>query len=252
MATFSLEELAEPAAALSAESFPILAARSQRLDEIADVEAWVRGRHGRPRKPAATGYDLTIDIGTPSTSPPTSRHVVVGPDRPGRALLTALLELWKSGTRIDWTPLHQPFERLDLPAYPFDRSRHWIPLGRTAPAELAQPVPPSVEGLLYARHWSRSIRAVRGRSGEALVIGEAEGLGPRLATHLGARHARDVRAALDASRERAPQHVFLLTPAEAAWAGWSPATAEERLVLPALDLVRALVDLRRARPAAGW
>ena len=57
---------------------------------------------------------------------------------------------------------------------------------------------------------------------------------------------RSTRAA-----QHAPQRVYLLTPAEAAWAGWSVADAEDRLVLPALDLVRALVELRCARPSAG-
>jgi malonyl CoA-acyl carrier protein transacylase len=59
----------------------------------------------------------------------------MGGDR--QALLDAMGSLWCEGFDLDWSKLHtQPRRRVDLPAYPFARTRHWItPTARKQPAD---------------------------------------------------------------------------------------------------------------------
>jgi acyl carrier protein len=85
-------------------------------------------------------------------------------DEPGRdadwtSVLRAMGRLWSSGVDIDWEALHAGAHRrpVSLPAYPFERRRHWIePAPRTAqdkrlveqPQAKAddQPAAPAAEG----------------------------------------------------------------------------------------------------------
>jgi acyl carrier protein len=61
-----------------------------------------------------------------------------------RSFLDAVGHLWQRGVEIDWMPLHEGREpsRVPLPAYSFDRKRHWIErrlrLGSAQPAAAAE------------------------------------------------------------------------------------------------------------------
>lgn len=65
------------------------------------------------------------------------------------AMLNALGRLWLAGVRPDWNGFHarENRRRVPLPAYPFERKRHWIDFVRSEfspPTALPTPVPPSV------------------------------------------------------------------------------------------------------------
>ena len=62
-----------------------------------------------------------------------------------RSFLDAVGQLWQRGVDIDWMPLHEGREpsRVPLPAYTFDRKRHWIE--RRLRLGSAQPAAPAVE-----------------------------------------------------------------------------------------------------------
>lgn len=65
------------------------------------------------------------------------------------ALLHAAGQLWLSGVELDWAALHagERPRRVELPAYPFERRRHWIesPAGAAAPAP-QRPAEPAAPG----------------------------------------------------------------------------------------------------------
>lgn len=75
-------------------------------------------------------------------------------------ILGALGRLWSAGVTVDWTALHggQPRQRVPLPAYPFEHTRHWVerghgqqPSSRSAtPSKLA-----NVADWFYSPSWRR-------------------------------------------------------------------------------------------------
>ncbi|MGW3426087.1 SDR family NAD(P)-dependent oxidoreductase, partial [Streptomyces phaeochromogenes] len=62
------------------------------------------------------------------TAVPTLRKDHLEPE----ALLNALGALWSSGASVDWSALLPPAPVVDLPTYPFQRSRYWLEDGQKA------------------------------------------------------------------------------------------------------------------------
>jgi acyl transferase domain-containing protein/acyl carrier protein len=130
-------------------------------------------------------------------------------------LLAALGKLWVTGVAVDWRGFyaHERRHRLPLPAYPFERQRHWIEPGRLArvPAKAsgpsARPVAKKrpVADWFYRPAWKLAALPPPGPAGGPacwLVFATAAGLGERLASRL----------------EAAQQDVVIVLPGERS--GW--------------------------------
>ncbi|WP_199747667.1 type I polyketide synthase [Actinomadura sp. WAC 06369] len=73
------------------------------------------------------GIDAAVGVGT-------LRREDGGAER----LLTSFAEAHVHGTRVDWTAVLPPADRtVDLPTYPFERTRYWLADDHPAPARLA-------------------------------------------------------------------------------------------------------------------
>jgi amino acid adenylation domain-containing protein len=85
----------------------------------------------RPLAAAAAGAALVSSLGDPRLERPE-----------GEALLGALGRLWLAGLTPDWTSFHHGERRrkISLPAYPFERKRHWVEPPRPA-LEPGSPAP---------------------------------------------------------------------------------------------------------------
>jgi len=117
-------------------------------------------------------------------------------DEPGRdadwnSVLRAMGRLWVSGVDLDWEALHAGAHRrtVSLPAYPFERRRHWVEPGKrvkadarsepprpeTEPAPEAQASVPEAGAAASPRDRLRAeLRAViEGTSGSSLGEGES-------------------------------------------------------------------------------
>lgn len=101
---------------------------------------------------------VLLEVGPRATATTMARQAMTDPahqcavatlaDEPGRdadwgSVLRAMGRLWSSGVDIDWEALHAGAHRrpVSLPAYPFERRRHWVePAARSA--RDARPVEP--------------------------------------------------------------------------------------------------------------
>jgi acyl transferase domain-containing protein len=69
---------------------------------------------------------VRVAAGAPDGAGP-ALVVEPGPGSAADWVLTALARLWQSGSTIDWATLHRGGgRRVQLPAYPFQRSRYWV------------------------------------------------------------------------------------------------------------------------------
>ena len=110
--------------------------------------------------------------------------------RPGRpealAVLAAAGTLHTVGQAVDWRAVLGPGRRVDLPTYPFQRQRYWLPLRQTAPttapadppaapaaadAGVAAPAEPPAPAALH--RLTRGTARQRRRAALELVRGEA-------------------------------------------------------------------------------
>ncbi|GAB2933079.1 type I polyketide synthase [Streptomyces heilongjiangensis] len=74
---------------------------------------------------AATVEEIAEGTGTAPVVVPTLRRNHGGPEQ----ITASLAQAFVAGTDVDWAPAfagHRPAPRLDLPTYPFQRSRHWL------------------------------------------------------------------------------------------------------------------------------
>ncbi|WP_044965062.1 SDR family NAD(P)-dependent oxidoreductase [Sorangium cellulosum] len=99
-----------------------------------------------------------------------------------RGKLRKLAELWVRGLDLDWERLYgeRKPRRISLPAYPFARERHWLPLGEgavTAAAPAVEASPEAAAVVEYEEVWERLGREERA-AGEPglrwLVVGGDE------------------------------------------------------------------------------
>ncbi|MFH9398126.1 beta-ketoacyl synthase N-terminal-like domain-containing protein [Streptomyces sp. NPDC017556] len=134
-------------------------------DRLRDPEFWA-GRGRRPsrfldaaRQLLAQGVTRFVDLGPRAELAPLVSRAAAGSGGPGRtllplglvtgadgtggearALLSALATLYADGVPVDWEPALEGHvaRPVDLPTYPFQRSRHWlVPPDSAAP----QPLP---------------------------------------------------------------------------------------------------------------
>ncbi|MFI0242110.1 SDR family NAD(P)-dependent oxidoreductase [Streptomyces sp. NPDC016845] len=120
-----------------------------------------------------------------------------GEDEPP-ARLTAVARLWERGTDIDWTALGERTgrRRVPLPAYPFERTRHWFEPSAPSsgrPASVSPPIAATTdaagrpEDRLHVLAWSPSVPpapAPRTGLGTVLLLADATGLADEIAAKL--------------------------------------------------------------------
>ncbi|PYC78533.1 3-ketoacyl-ACP reductase [Streptomyces tateyamensis] len=84
-----------------------------------------------------------------------------------QALLLGLGQVWSRGTRVDWAAFFgaQPARRLDLPTYPFQRSRYWLDFAPAGTADLG------AAGLTAVDHPLLGAAVVAADSGGAVLTG---------------------------------------------------------------------------------
>ncbi len=89
-----------------------------------------------------------------------------GPLRIVRAqMLAAAGELWVRGVEFDWDAMHAPARprKIELPTYPFERKRYWLPdsVAAAAPTPTRAPGEHTLDDWFYAPMWKqRDPRAV--------------------------------------------------------------------------------------------
>ncbi|MGW0284425.1 SDR family NAD(P)-dependent oxidoreductase [Streptomyces sp. NPDC003236] len=124
-----------------------------------------------------------------------------GEDEPP-ARLTAVARLWERGTDIDWTALGERTgrRRVPLPAYPFERTRHWFEPSAPAaapstvrPASVSPPAAATTdasdrpEDWLHVLAWSPSVPPApvpRTGPGTVLLLADSSGLADEIAARL--------------------------------------------------------------------
>lgn len=105
---------------------------------------------------------IDADVTVVPTMPPPADEPVAGAE----FLLESMAKLWCSGLPIDWSAMYsdQDFHRIPLPAYPFERIRHWAPSHKHVLAlpqlgEIKESSEPSkrlpIEQWLYSPSWQR-------------------------------------------------------------------------------------------------
>ncbi|HVT15727.1 MAG TPA: amino acid adenylation domain-containing protein, partial [Thermoanaerobaculia bacterium] len=134
-----------------------------------------------------------------------------------QATLAALGRLWVAGVAVDWPAFHRAERRrrVPLPAYPFERRRHWVepPRGRGGPGAGTAPAA-GLAGLIHLPGWRRSAPAAvpgapaaasaTAETGTWLAILDRRGLGEAMARRLEARGFEVVRVdAAEAAGESA-------------------------------------------------
>jgi phthiocerol/phenolphthiocerol synthesis type-I polyketide synthase E len=157
---------------LAVPAIPLLSAAEGRfVDEEAATPAFWAGQLTAPVRFAAAGAALfeahpgcaILEVGPGDTltgllrDQPAGRasgavvRPLLGRPEPGvaeqAAYLASLGLLWKHGLDMDWCALGPPGRRVGLPTYPFERTRHLVPMrvqpDNAHPAEDARAAPPS-------------------------------------------------------------------------------------------------------------
>lgn len=155
------------------------------------------------------------------------RAVATFPRKPGAgdeedSLLTAVGALWEAGARIDWTAFHGERRRavVDLPTYPFQRTRHWIDPGPAASVAPASPVvaEPRDEtgGMLYEPVWRQVAAPLTAGAWPVdqpwILLGAGTPLGAALAGAHRRRGGRVVEVDVGERFERLDDDRFLVDP----------------------------------------
>ncbi|MEV0177626.1 type I polyketide synthase [Streptomyces sp. NPDC050803] len=162
-----------------------LSGRPLTADEICSPDYWVR--HVREavrfldgiRWLEEQGVTTFLELGPDAVLTALAQDCLSGPEhtlapmlRAGRpeteTLTSALARMYVAGARPDWTPFFPAARQVDLPTYPFQRQRHWLPapdgtrdaagLGLTGsdhPLLGALVESPEGEGLLFTGRLSR-------------------------------------------------------------------------------------------------
>jgi len=155
----------------------VLGARADH-SHLADPELWVQ----QIRKPVrfasavdaliADGFTTLVEVGPGRTLIGLARHapvkpaaVVAGPpkDSDGRGQLAALGQLWLQGADVAWDAVFagdQP-RRIPLPAYSFERARHWLALSERGESNGLEPIAESggaadLSDWFYVPAWEQS------------------------------------------------------------------------------------------------
>jgi acyl transferase domain-containing protein len=124
-------------------------------------------------------------------------------DEEPKHLATAVASLWASGVAIDWKRYfqHERRNRVAMPAYPFQRERHWVDAPVAASIEPRLMAPsimsgPASSGELYTQSWQRlaPLAAADAVSGRWLICLDEFGVGAALAGRLRALGATVVIA----------------------------------------------------------
>ncbi|MEP7049206.1 MAG: SDR family NAD(P)-dependent oxidoreductase [Pseudomonadota bacterium] len=161
------------------------------------------------------------------------------------AVLTATAKLWLAGVAVNWAGVHadEQLHRIALPAYPFERKRHWVDPPALAAAPATTPGAPEDSAAAFRREdlkdwfhlptWERSLLGATGRrsvSGTWLVFGAQNELTSELCTLLRAAGGEPVlvRAAQGFSAEGADSYA-LRPDADADYAELLGALAGRRL-----------------------
>ncbi|NHN76931.1 SDR family NAD(P)-dependent oxidoreductase [Azotobacter chroococcum] len=154
-----------------------------------------------------------------------ARPVLASQCHPQRRALNAeqparcLAQLWLAGLAIDVPGLFggERARRVPLPTYPFERQSYWI----AAPGGAAgRALPPAtgrreVADWFHVPAWTRSEAAEpTQQSGSVLLLGDAHGLGERLARHLQAAQRPVIRVERGAQFARLGERHYALRPAE--------------------------------------
>ena len=130
-------------------------------------------------------------------------------------LLTSLGQLFEGGVRVDWKGVEQGSarRRVDVPAYPFQRRRHWLEETQAAGAVVDANV--SVDGFLVEQTWERVAESVDSaqalEAGVWLVLG-GQSLGEALAGQLEARGGRSIRVEAGESFQRGEHGPWSVNP----------------------------------------
>ncbi|GAB3799131.1 SDR family NAD(P)-dependent oxidoreductase [Micromonospora zhanjiangensis] len=91
-----------------------------------------------PHPVLTSGVQGTVDDLGPAVGQVTVVGTLRRDDGGPRRLLTSLAEAWAGNARVDWGRAVGPARRIDLPTYPFQRTRYWLaPPERTIVAESA-------------------------------------------------------------------------------------------------------------------
>lgn len=154
-----------------------------------------------------------------------TRPVLASQCHPQRRALNAeqparcLAQLWLAGLAIDVPGLFggERARRVPLPTYPFERQSYWI----AAPGgEAGRALPPrtgrrEVADWFHVPAWTRSEAAgLTQQSGSVLLLGDAHGLGERLARQLQAAQRPVIRVERGAQFARLGERHYALRPAE--------------------------------------
>jgi len=121
-----------------------------------DFDAGLRTLAGDKAAPALleVGPGRTLSAFAGQILPRDRRGAVVqslpdhdAPDRDRETMAAAFGTLWTHGVQVDWSQMRQGGQRVSLPGYPFQKSRHCIeppvPLSRQAQAPLRDAPPPA-------------------------------------------------------------------------------------------------------------
>jgi acyl transferase domain-containing protein/acyl carrier protein len=135
---------------------------------------------------------------------PKGARTVASLGRPGssvpeaRSLASAVGELWSAGVDIDWDAMHrgERRRRVSLPAYPYERRRHWVDPDHDA-GERRDAATPSSGDPAFLPAWRRQPLAPAAQatdsSGPWLVFSPGNGPAEAVAGELASRGAAVVR-----------------------------------------------------------
>lgn len=224
---------------------PALAAAWSRISEIGDPRAWLQGRAGRPRKPDPLGIDRTVDLGSLATLAEGEATVLSVGGGFADALLHVLTERWVSGDDVDWSTFARPHRIADLPPYPFEPDRHWLPLAEVeTPASPKQTAPGPDPAPIYDLAWS-PIAPGPAASGPVILLSGDGALGDSLpaATRMTVGPAdASVAETLLAGPLAGTEQVTVVVAWPFETVGLSAEDSETRLVLPVLRLAAGLAE----------
>jgi acyl transferase domain-containing protein len=131
-----------------------------RLSDLGNVDYWVRhvvepvNFIGAMRTLDRRGKHVFIEVGPVATLTSLGKRCVqpgkhvwltsMHPSDPdGDTILTAVAAAYVAGLPISWPDLHKgrPVRKIDLPTYPFDHRRYWLPVGPTGKTPRPAPTP---------------------------------------------------------------------------------------------------------------
>ena len=200
------------------------------------------------------GIDQVLEIGPQATllgmvarvDGALGRHASLRPSgaRDERTQLAdATGSLWAAGVAVDWRAVAPaPAAKVDLPTYPFQRQRYWLPEATTAALGSSGPAAPAADQCLYEPQWVPLDAAVPATAppGAWLVAG---GSGAAVAAELRRRgHTVEVVADVDAA-VGTWMGVVLTAPApdDQSGAEPEPVAGQRRRLAPLLSLVQRML-----------